>query len=70
MRAKQTVNEETKKRKIELVQADYQPSRSELREEVEPPADLAELPFMERLAEGARRLLQPVEIRYVNRPRR
>ncbi len=59
-----------KKRKIEIVKAEYQPSRSELREEVEPPADLAELPLMERLAEGARRLLQPVEIRYINRPRR
>ena len=59
-----------KKRKLEIVKAEYQPSRSELREEVEPPADLVELPFMERLAEGARRLLQPVEIRYINRPRR
>ncbi len=59
-----------KKRKIELVKADYQPSRAEQRDEVAPPADLMELPLMERLAEGARRLLQPVEITYTKRPRR
>ena len=54
-------------RTVKVVSSNYQPSRSELRDEVVPPADLMELPLKERLEEGARRLLEPVEIQRVER---
>ena len=49
-------------RRVELVRPTYQPSKAELKESIT-------LPKMS-LEETARRLMQPVEIHYIDRPRR
>ena len=51
-----------KPRRVELVSPTYQPTRAELEEPIK-------LPRLS-LEEAARRLLEPVEIHYVEKPRR
>ena len=49
-------------RRIELVRPTYQPSKAELEEPITvPPMSLEK---------AARKLMEPVEIRYIDRPRR
>ncbi len=48
-------------RRVELVRPTYQPSKAELEESIT-------LPQMS-LGEAARRLMEPVEIHYIERPR-
>ena len=49
-------------RRVELVRPTYQPSKAELEESIT-------LPRMS-LEEAARRLMEPVEIHHIDRPRR
>ncbi len=49
-------------RRVKLVRPTYQPSKAELEESIP-------LPQMS-LEEAARRLMEPVEIHYIDRPRR
>ena len=49
-------------RRVELVRPTYQPSKAELEESIT-------LPQIS-LEEAARRLMEPVEIHYIERPRR
>lgn len=63
-------NAKTKPRPVEVVPPAYQPSKHELEEEVRAPEDLMHLPLKERLEEVARRLLEPMEIRRIDRPQR
>jgi len=58
-----------KPRPVEVVSPGYQPSEVELRETVKTPEDLMELPLKERLEEAARRLLEPVEIQRIEKPK-
>ena len=50
------------RRVVELVEASYQPTRAEVEEEWSPPQI--------SLEEAARRVLEPVEIRTIPRPRK
>ncbi len=64
------INGKTKKPKtVEIVRSDYQPTKSELEEELEP-LDVPGKTVNERMKTLARELLQPVKLRRIDRPRK
>ena len=58
-----------KPKTVEIVRSDYQPTKSELEEELEP-LDVPGKTVNERMKTLARELLQPVKLRRIDRPRK
>ena len=54
---------------VELVKSDYQPTKAELEQELEP-LDVPGKTVNERMETLARELLQPVKLRRIDRPRK